>query len=302
MPDTRPGSIFKDGVCQACINYEKRKDINWTERQNKLKELFDRSKNKVDCFKSKYDCLIAVSGGKDSYFLVKTVKDLGMNPLLITVTDSFTHTKAGIHNLKNLIDVFKVNHYQYTINPTLLRKMIRKNFEETGEPLKFLEEAIYEIPLEFARKFNIPFVIFGENSAYEYGVTDKEEFPTPPLIFMSYFYPWSSVEHLELARKYGFKDLTGEWEREGSIENFEQIDSIGYMVHLWMKYPKFGFQRVSDIASRRIREGLMTKEEAEKLIKEHDSKLDPKSLNDFLNFCGYTIKEFADIVDKFRKY
>jgi len=297
MPDTRPGSIFKDGICQACINYEKRKDINWAERQAELKALCDQYRGKGE-----YDCLIAVSGGKDSYFLVHTMKELGMNPLLITVTDSFTHTKAGIHNLRNLIEKFRCNHYQYTINHALFREMTRKDFEETGEPLKYIENFIYKIPTEFAKKFGIPLVIFGENSAYEYGTTDVDVKPELPLVYMSYYYPWSSMEHWELAKKYGFKSLGKEWKREGTIEDFEQIDSVAYMVHLWMKYPKYGFQRVSDIASRSIREGLLTKEKAEELIKEHDHKLDPKALRDFIKFCGYTKKEFFAIVDKFKKY
>lgn len=297
MPDTRPGSIFKDGVCQACINYDKRKDISWESRQGELKALCDQYRGKGE-----YDCLIAVSGGKDSYFIVHTMKELGMNPLLITVTDSFTHTKAGTHNLRNLIEIFKANHYQYTINHATFREITRKDFEEIGEPLKYIENFIYEIPLQFAKKFNIPLVIFGENSAYEYGTTDKDEKPELPLVYMSYYYPWSSINNLELAKKYGFRDLVGEWKREGTIEDFEQIDSVAYMVHLWMKYPKFGFQRVSDIASRRIREGLLTKEEAGNLIRDNDYKLDPRALEDFITFCGYTEKEFWDIVKKHRKY
>jgi len=226
---------------------------------------------------------------------------MGMNPLLVTVTDSFTHTKSGIHNLRNLIETFKVNHYRYTINHDLFRRATRIAFEETGEALKFVEYAIYTIPTLFAQKFKIPFIIFGENSAYEYGTTDKESYsatPTiqatsnllnkdrqwwikkgltsqevssiqidkveslPEAIYLSYFDPWSSTKHLDIAKRYGFMDLFHEWKREGYIEDFEQIDSVAYIVHLWLKYPKFGFQRISDVASRRVREELLSREEA----------------------------------------
>ena len=335
MPDTRPGSIFTEGVCQACINYEKRKTVDWKERKIELRKLCDKYR-KND---GSYDCIIPVSGGKDSCFLVHTlVKEMDMHPLLITVTDSFTHTKAGIHNLRNLIETFKLNHYQYTINHDLFKRATKIAFEETGEALKFVEYAIYTIPTLFAQNFNIPFVVYGENSAYEYGTTDKESYlavpviqamsdklekdkqwwiekgltseevssiqldktkPLPEVVYMSYFVPWSSTKNLEIAKRDGFKDLAHEWKREGYIEDFEQIDSVAYMVHHWLKYPKFGFQRVCDIVSRFIREGLISLEDGKKWILANDNKLDQKALDDFCQLLGYTQKQFYDIVEKF---
>ncbi|MCK4821002.1 N-acetyl sugar amidotransferase, partial [bacterium] len=284
MPDTRPGSVFdEDGVCQACRNYEKRKTVDWEERRKEIRKLCDKYRKT----NGSYDCIIPVSGGKDSHFLVHTmVKEMDMHPLLVTVTDSFTHTEAGRDNLRNMIETFKLNHYQYTINHDLFRRATRVAFETTGEALKFVEYAIYTIPTLVAQKFDIPFVVYGENSSYEYGTTDEDFYdathvvktisdllendrqwwldhgltsaevssiqldknkPLPEVIYMSYFYPWSSLKNLEIARRYGFRDLAHEWKREGCIEDFEQIDSQAYLVHLWLKYPKFGFQRTSDI-------------------------------------------------------
>jgi hypothetical protein len=123
-------------------------------------------------------------------------------------------------------------------------------------------------------------------------------YDNPKLLFMSYFKPWSSVDNLEIARQYGFHDLSGEWNREGTIENFEQIDSVAYMVHLWLKYPKFGFQRAADLAARRVREGRMTLEDARKVMKEVDPILDGWALNDFCESMGYSTEEFWRIVKK----
>jgi N-acetyl sugar amidotransferase len=334
FPNTRPGIIFQGGVCQACINYEKRKDINWIERGESFRNLLTNFRGK-----SRYDCLIPVSGGKDSHFLVKTMTDAGMNPLLVTVTDSFSHTIAGTHNLRNLIEKFNLNHWQYTISHDLFRRATRAAFEKTGEALKFVEYAIYTIPVRLAQAFGIPLVVYGENSAYEYGSTDEDNYVANPqilkmieqvneerpwwstagissqeidsilpiwklrqdnplVIYTSHFFPWSSVKNLDIARKIGFKDLddTKEWVREGTIEQFEQIDSVAYMVHLWLKYHKFGFQRVADIASRRVREGLLKLEDAKKLVKEKDPILDKKAKEDFCKFCGYSGEEFDEIV------
>jgi hypothetical protein len=203
-----------------------------------------------------------------------------------------------------------------------------------------VEAAIYTVPLKMAMKFGISLVVYGENSAYEYGTTDQDNYSanetifrifkaieidfwlqrgvlrkevnaiippteeelkkvTPEVIFMSYFVPWSSTTNLKIAQRYGFRDLSHEWIREGCIENFEQIDSVAYMVHLWLKYPKFGFQRTSDIASRRVRERTLSLSQAKKLIMEHDHKLDQRAMDDFINFLGYTPRQFWDIVEKF---
>jgi N-acetyl sugar amidotransferase len=334
FPNTRPGLIFRDGVCGACINFDKRKTIDWDERKRKLEAIVTPYRGKM-----KYDCLIPVSGGKDSYFLVRTMCNLGMNPLLVTVTDSFTHTKAGSHNLRNLITRYNLNHWQYTISHDLFKRATRSAFEETGEALKFVEYAIYTIPVRLAQSLGIPLVVFGENSAYEYGSTEEDNWvansqirsmitkvnderkwwesrgitskevdsilpmwplgeENPLVIYMSHFYQWSSVNNFNLAKEMGFRDLTGEWDRKGTIENFEQIDSVAYMTHLWLKYPKFGFQRVTDIATRRVREGRLTFKEAQDLIAKHDSILDPLALKDFIETMGYTEHEFYDIVKK----
>jgi len=338
MPNTRPGSIFNEqSICQACRNYEKRKMVNWQKRKKELEKICKKYKRN-DGY---YDCIIPVSGGKDSYRLVYIMKEeMNMNPLLITIGDPFTKTEAGIKNYRNLREIFNCDHILFDLSVDLFRRVTKISFEENCDPLRFVETAIYTVPLKMAIKLGIPFVVFGENSAYEYGSTDKDNYSanetvlkmfkaididfwlkrgilvkevntiTPPLkedldkvnpeiIFMSYFVPWSSLDNLEIAKKYGFRDLSHEWIREGCIENFEQIDSVAYMVHLWLKYPKFGFQRTSDIASRRVREGILTLNEAKKLIKKNDYKLDQRALDDFTNFLGYTSKQFWDVVEKF---
>ena len=337
MPDTRPGSRFVDGVCGACRNYKTRKDVDWAERDRELGELFERFRGDKP-----YDCVVAVSGGKDSHRLVKEVVDRGMSPLLVTVTDSFRHTTAGTDNLRNLIERYNLNHWQYTISHDLFVRATRWSFEETGEALKFVEYAIYTVPYMLAQQMGIGLVVFGENSAFEYGSTDDNTYVANPhlnemvhklegeyefwseggvkpeevdsikpmvadyplVMYMSYFIPWSSVDNYEIAKGLGFRDLTGEWDRLGTIENFEQIDSYAYMVHLWLKYPKFGFQRVADIASRRVREGRLSLEEAEHLIAEKDPEIDPEALKDFCTVCGYTEDEFWNVVNNapWRKY
>lgn len=117
-------------------------------------------------------------------------------------------------------------------------------------------------------------------------------------IYISYFLLWNSFANYEFAKSRGFHDLTHEWTRTHHVERFDQIDSRAYLVHSWMKYPKFGHASATDYAARSVRYGLITRDEAIQLVKEHDDKLDPLCVWDFIEFCGYTETEFWKIIDK----
>ena len=119
-------------------------------------------------------------------------------------------------------------------------------------------------------------------------------------IYLSYFIKWDGFKNYMVASNDGFKSLsdTGEWTRQGYVEDYDQIDSPGYLVHPWLKYPKYGHARVTDVCSNLIRNGYMTRDYAVELVKTHDHKLDPKALEDFLNFLQITPLQFQEKVDK----
>ena len=103
MPDTRPGIAFnKEGVCTACQSYENRKNIDYKKRWYEFEELCNKYRGMNGL--NGYDCMIAVSGGKDSHFQTYIMKEkMKMNPLLVSVEDNFP---AGMHNIKNISEVF----------------------------------------------------------------------------------------------------------------------------------------------------------------------------------------------------
>jgi len=118
-------------------------------------------------------------------------------------------------------------------------------------------------------------------------------------IYLSYFVFWNSYQHYNFAKSRGFHDLTHEWKRTHHIEDYDQVDSRAYLVHSWLKYPKFGHATATDYAARLIRYGLISRDEGIRLVKEHDHKLDPLALSDFCNFLGYRESEFWKVVDRF---
>jgi len=83
LPDTKPDLNFDaNGVCDACLAQQEKEKIDWENRRKELNEILIKYKNKNV---SNYDCIIPVSGGKDSHFQTHIIKnEFGLNPLLVS--------------------------------------------------------------------------------------------------------------------------------------------------------------------------------------------------------------------------
>ena len=215
-------------------------------------------------------------------------------------------TKAGEHNRKNIAARFNLDHILFRCCPKTFCEKSLADFEKELHPLKWIEERIYKIPMEIAKNYGIKLVFFGENSAFDYGTSEDLDIFHPAsdditkVIYFGAIYPYSILDSLRVAKEVGFKDLDDfdEWHRQGNIENYTQIDSVAYMIQLWTKFVKFGFQRVSDIACRFVREGALTREQAARLIKERDYICDPAAKRDFCRTLKISEDYFDQIVDK----
>jgi hypothetical protein len=128
-------------------------------------------------------------------------------------------------------------------------------------------------------------------------IEECREFGLEP-IYLSYFISWNSHHNFLVAQKWGFRHLGHEHNREGSIDNYDQIDSIGYLLNPYLKYLKYGHSISTDNASRWIRYGLKTREEMIPIVEEKDGKLDQDTIKEFCEFTDMTIKEFWKIMDK----
>lgn len=117
-------------------------------------------------------------------------------------------------------------------------------------------------------------------------------------IYMSYFVPWDSHHNYEVARRWGFRHLSHEYIREGTIEQYNQIDSIGYLLNQYLKYPKFGHASATEMASRWIRAGLATRDEMIPVVRQYDRNLDQGIVDSFLSFTGMRPREFWQVMDK----
>lgn len=168
-PDTRPNVEFdSEGVCSACTNFRSRPDINWEQRYKSLLSVVEGAKSKG----REYDCLIPVSGGKDSTWQVLKCLELGLKPLAMTWRPP-GRTAIGQANLDNLIRI-GVDHIDFSVNPKVEKKLTLSAFEKYGTAGLPMHLALFNIPLKIAVNYNIPLIVWGENSAFEYGRADQE--------------------------------------------------------------------------------------------------------------------------------
>ena len=163
LPDSRPNIIFgQNGICNASTK-KKKEEINWEKRELDFISISKSAKSK----KRLYDCVIPVSGGKDSTWQVIKALEYDLNPLCVT-WKSPGRNVLGEKNLSNLI-ALGINHIDFSINPKVQKLFTFKAFKKFGNPLIPMHMALHAIPLQIAINFKIPLILWGENSAFEYG-------------------------------------------------------------------------------------------------------------------------------------
>lgn len=168
QPDTRPNTIFGlDGRCPACIYHEKLDQVDWDERKHELDEIVEFGKTNSQ---SGYDCIIGVSGGKDSTRQAIYVKEtLGMNPLLVCLSPPPQQlTVRGAKNISNLINK-GFDCIIVSPAPQTWRDLMRLSFYKFGNPFKSTELALFSSVPRSAIAYQIPLIWWGENSALQLG-------------------------------------------------------------------------------------------------------------------------------------
>jgi N-acetyl sugar amidotransferase len=175
LPDTRPGIWFdEEGICSGCRGQDyKDHGINWEERRSWLDEIVAEAKAK----NADYDCVVPVSGGKDSWYQIIKCQEMGLKCLAITWRTP-GRTEIGQLNVDNMISKLGVDHIDFTIDPDIERRFMKLAFERVGDPGLPMHMAIFVIPQRLALQLQIPLVVWGENPQLEFGGTEKERMAT----------------------------------------------------------------------------------------------------------------------------
>ena len=154
----------EEHVCSGCKVHEQKKEINWDERLNWLLEDIEPYRKS-----SGYECIIGVSGGKDSYYQTHFVKEvLGLNPLLVTYNGN-NYLEQGWKNLQNMKDAFNVDHIIYSPGTDLLIRLNRLGFKMMGDMNWHNHAGIATIPMRMGIDMQIPLVFYGEHGWTDLG-------------------------------------------------------------------------------------------------------------------------------------
>jgi N-acetyl sugar amidotransferase len=167
MPGTTEGIKFDElGVCQACQSSEQKMHIDWVAREEELRRILEDAKGKAG---NNYDCIVPISGGKDSTFqLHALVKVYGMKPLAVTFSHNW-FSETGKFNLQNALEKFNVDHIMFTPNRSLVNRLARRSLYMIGDACWHCHSGVGNFPLQVAVRFNIPLIVWGESTVEESG-------------------------------------------------------------------------------------------------------------------------------------
>jgi len=170
QPDTRPGILFYDGICPACLFSVNSQSWDWESRVFTLKQVTSEIANKS---KGNYDSIMGVSGGKDSTRLALWARDfLGLNPLLVSVTyPPEQMAKRGANNLNNLLEL-GFDLYTTSPSPIIWKQLMRKSFIESANWAKSTELALFSGVPQIAIEMGIKLILWGENPALQLGALE----------------------------------------------------------------------------------------------------------------------------------
>jgi N-acetyl sugar amidotransferase len=332
----RPNIRFDaEGRCNCALPADK-DAIDWGGRARDFAEVVAHAKARS----RGYDCLIPVSGGKDSTWQVVTCLEHGLKPLAVTWRPP-GRTAIGQRNLDNLI-ALGVDHLDYSIDPRVEKKFTLMALERYGTNALPMHMAIFAIPLSLAVRFDIPLVVWGENSAFEYGGADESRRgfkldrtwlekhgvtqgttardwvgPLTEKELTPYFGP--SDEELErkgvLAIFLGYyfrwdPQVTAELAAKHGFQRGERartgiwdyadIDDDFISIHHWLKWYKFGFTRTFDNLSIEVRNGRLSREKAIEILRGRGDETPHQDIEKFCAWLGISKARFFEIVEKFR--
>jgi len=181
--NTKPAIIFdEDGICSGCKAFEDRVNtqVDWEEREKEFSNILEEYKIKARSNGAKYDCIVPISGGKDSHFQVYILtQKYNLKPLLVTYNHSY-NTEVGIRNLNNIVEQFDCDLIRYTTNPNTARKISKYMLKKVGDVTWHYHAGVHTFPIQIAVQYKIPLIVWGEHGmGFLFGMhnlDDKVEF------------------------------------------------------------------------------------------------------------------------------
>ena len=337
LPETRPGLVLgPDGVCSACRAHEERLSgrVDWAARREAFAALAEEVRGRA----RDWDCVIPVSGGKDSTWQTLTCLEFGLKPLAVTWRTP-GRNPLGDRNLRNLIEL-GVDHVDVSVNPQVERRFLVKAYERKGTTAIPMHLAIFNIPTRLAVQLGIPLVVWGENSAMEYegseagfeltsewvrrhGAvhgTTADDWADDELTARDLaIYRGPSDAEIERAGvRAVFLGMYLQWDPQRTFEvarqhgfepapvpltgsyAFADVDDDFISLHHWLKWHKFGFTRGWDNLSLEIRNGRLSRDAALELARAAGNPTPRDDIRAFCEYTGMADERFHEVAESFR--
>ena len=224
MPNTKPGVYLdSDGICNACRSQKVKATINWNDRYKELELITEEVRKENHNF---YDCIVPVSGGKDSWMQALTLSHtLGLKTLCVTLSNHLPTTE-GISNLNNMIKDLNVDHMKIDLKPSFYREIRKRCTVEQGEPNWAEHCAVFSSVVNIAVIYDVPLIVWGEDIAFEFGGGQRQK---------------SSSSALEINKS----DLN----KEGKVIDDWLGDDLSARDTFFYKYPEYDILEEANIKS-----------------------------------------------------
>ena len=337
MPETVEGQEFSErGWCKTCVSQNQKADVNWNEKREKLAGIFADAKAKAGM---NYDCIVPISGGKDStYQMHVLVKEYGLKPLAVTFNHNW-FSKTGWYNLVNGLEKLDIDHVMFTPRRSLVNRCAKRSLETIGDACWHCHAGVAAFSIKMAVAYKIPLLVWGESTA-EHG---RATYANPDKFDRDYFLRVSAKfnneqfarEYLTLRDLFPFEVPSAEeceaiglngihlgdyipWDTEkqvalikeeynwrgaqveGAYKDYKSVECSMAGVHDYLCYIKRGYGRASIQASGALREGLIqNKEDAFTLARIYE-RIKPNSLKYYKEITGLTDNQIYSTIEKMK--
>jgi N-acetyl sugar amidotransferase len=239
--------LDNERICSACRmqeEFDALKPEFWKKREEKFKEILEWAKNKAT---GNYDCIVPVSGGKDSYFQVHKVIENDMKPLLVTYHGN-NYLPEGQRNLQRMREVFDADHIIFGPGTGTLVKLNRLCFKLMGDMNWHAHAGIKTYPMHIAVKFGIPLVVWGEITWSISGMFSPDDFVqyNKRTVFEHDMRGFAAKNMIEQTERLSHKDLI--WLNMPSDEEISKVGTIGIYIGNFFKWdPNTHAKRMKDL-------------------------------------------------------
>jgi N-acetyl sugar amidotransferase len=334
-------TLNDDGICSGCQIHEEKDTLDWEVRWKQLQDIVSPYRV-IDG--ATYDCIVPVTGGNDSYYIVHLVKErLGLNPLLVTYNKYF-NTPLGIRNLANLRIRFDCDILIQNVNPFSVKNITRTTLRELGSIYWPCLAGQTVFPVQTAVRYGVPLIIWGahqgleqvgmfshshevemtrryrkdhdlmgreaddllsifdtlnEDDIWQYRYPDDADLQKIGVrgIYLGNYVRWDpKAQHEQMMHTHAYQSAPF----ARTFDTYDHVDCYNFMgLHDLLKQYKHGFSKVTDHASREIRHGRLTREQAQNLVHYHTWQEAP-NVDLFCKWLGVDRRALQFILDQHR--